>query len=275
MSDFDLTDAFPECARLELDEGVVARICYEQDSEHCDPRQWDNLGTMYIYRPGYSLGDEQLPESGLPEIDCPVCDGGERDVEGPVHLRESFGVMVEEEPTCPRCENSCTTEPTLTEWLREINAVAAMPLFIYEHSGMTISSGRFVWLADEDEMTREDTASHGRFIGDDAGWDTSFSGVIVATRENIENLGAPDDRESIERSLESEVSEYASWLEGDVYYYTVDGPHAPHDSCGGFIGFDHAKEEAKQAAEHAVERSKRERAEIAEWAARDVETVAA
>lgn len=45
------------------------------------------------------------------------------------------------------------------------------------------------------------------------------------------------------------------------------------ESCGGFIGSEYAEETAKEYADYAQEAVAKERAERAEWAARDVVTV--
>lgn len=71
-----------------------------------DPRGNDgNLGEMHICYPGYTLGDEQLPEGGFEEIDCPVCEGGDLVPEGPVNRPRDAFPNDYSEPECHRCEN--------------------------------------------------------------------------------------------------------------------------------------------------------------------------
>jgi hypothetical protein len=252
----------------------------EYIDEFFDPRQCDQLGHMAVSYKGYSLGDEELPSDGLPRIDCPVCDGGEKPIYGPPAQHDTIlGPRVEDEPECFRCAGYHEVEPTLSEYLTHEKAIAAMPLFVYEHSGITMKAGSFVWL-EREQVEREDTVSRGRFIGDDAGWDTSFVGFIYTTHERCEELGVEETPENIEQQLRGEVSEYASYLEGDVTVYRIEDEDGNVlDSCGGFLGVNpydednYVVQEAKHAAEACREEIEREKREAAEMAARDVITI--
>lgn len=260
--------------------GLTVRIVAEQEfiPEIYNPRECDQLGTMFVSYPGYNLGDEQLPDDGFAEIDCPVCKLGELPIYGPPQLSLNSGMrMVEWKPECPRCESvyGFMVEPTVEEWLADQNAICAMPLFVYEHSGITMRTGSFRMI-EEERITREDTRSTGRFMGDDAGWDTSFVGFIITTRERCEELGVEITAENLERQLDSEVKEYAMYLEGDCGGYVIEDEDGEHlDSCWGFLGLheDYVREEAKSAAEYCRKDIEAESLERAEWAARDVMTV--
>lgn len=237
--------------------GVTVEINYEEfDTGHANPRDHDgNLSTFYIYRPGYELGEEQLAASGLPEIECPNCADDTQD-------------------ECPRCEGFATVEPTLAEWAKSEDAIAIAPLFIYEHSGLSISHGPIVFL-DEDEGANVNTDPRGRFMGDDAGWDTSFSGFALVTRANWKEcfLDAPVDKEQIAKNIDSEVEEYDKYLRGEVFWFIVARDTPFEDSCHGFLGDDYIKEEANRAAECAADQFANEARERADWAARGVMTV--
>lgn len=237
--------------------GCKIALHYDEDPE--SPRQNSNPGVMYAYYRGYELGDEQLPEGGFEQIDCPVCKGGDM------------------EAVCPRCEDFGYVDPTVLEWLQSLEAIAAAPLFVYEHGGITMSVGELKLI--EQPITRGDTRSAGRFVGDGAGWDTSFVGFIVYTEASITPCcgdGAEyRTQEWLQECAEGEVEEYASYLEGDVYGYIVYDPEDnEQESCWGFIGHKHAVEAAKEAAETVASSHERELAERAEWAARDVMTLA-
>lgn len=272
-----MTSAEIEDERIEREDGTVIKFFYDEDPEHSNPREMDgNVGTMFVYYRGYTLGDEQLPSDGFGQIDCPACEGGELPIYGPVHQRKAMGGhLVEDEPECPRCENFYMVEPTVVEWLADKEAIAAEPLFVYEHGGITMRPGRFVWLAN-DKFTRGDTASHNRWALDDAGWDTSFVGLIIATRDSCEDAGIELDPEKIKEALDAEVSIYASYLQGEVYGFVVEPPEdsgVEGDSCWGFLGeLDYCKSQANESADYVAERIVAEKAERAEWAARDVVT---
>jgi len=106
-----------------------------------------------------------------------------------------------------------------------------LPLYLYDHSGITISTGDFKHI-------------------DGAGWDSGQVGWIVVTNEQIEKEygKGKDAREKARKYLEGEVKTYDQYLRGDVYYYTVKkttvckhcgvAQTGTIDSCGGFYGDD-------------------------------------
>jgi len=240
--------------------GVTVTLRQDPTPEHADPRDADNLSEMFVSYRGYSLGDHQLPAAGLPSISCPSCEG-----EG------SEGGYA-----CERCEGAGEVEPTLPEWFASEAAIAAMPLFVHEHGGISISGGRLVMLED-DEVKSKDTSSSSRFPLDAAGWDTSFVGFMISTEANIERLcgSARSYRDPgwLAEAFKSELAEYDRFLRGEVFGYIVAEGSTFEDSCWGFIGLDHARREANSAAEIVAEELGAEESERLAWAARDVETV--
>lgn len=241
--------------------GIAVSIFYDEDG--ASPRDADNLGAMHVCFRGHDLGDLQLPADGLPDIPCPAC--GDDDAEAA-------------EGVCERCEDWGQISPTLGEWLASIHAIAAMPLFVYDHGMITMRGGRLVML-DDDKVDPEDTNSIGRFVGDAQGWDTSFVGFMIVTEEQIEAIcgdGAEyRSKEWLDSALRAELDEYDRYLRGEVYYYRVAEGTPFEDSCSGFIGIEYAKEEAERAAELAAAQLHDEQTEVATWAARDVITVPA
>lgn len=238
--------------------GFTVRISGEPYIDECfNPRNWGwEVSTIYAYHPHYGLGGErdvELPSTGLPEIDCPDCeDSGE----------------------CERCYGHGYIEPDVDAWLRSIGAVVAEPLFLLDHSGLAMRSGRLIMVEDE-SVTREDTRSSGRFIGDEAGWDTSFVGFITATEAELTEAGVERTPEALEKFLDSEVSIFSSYLEGDVTLYSIENEDGDVlDSCGGFLGWDedYIKSQANEAAEALRAEADREAERVREWAARDVIT---
>lgn len=247
--------------------GVTVEIHYDETGSG-DPREGDNVTTLFCSYPGYELGDEQLPSDGFEEINCPKCQGTG---EGP-HVDDDEPVA----PDCERCDGTGWATPTVHEWANEQGAIAIAPLFVYEHSGITMRAGTVKCLP-EGELTRADTASRARFVGDDAGWDTSMVGFAIITNDDWKTCmgDTPRTEERLREIIDSEVESYAMYLEGQVYGYVVaeDTPFA--DSCWGFLGDDHVKEEANVAAKHAAEQLAEEANERSEMAARDIVTVAA
>lgn len=99
--------------------------------------------------------------------------------------------------------------------------VIALPLYMYDHSGITIATKPF-----------------------HCPWDSGQIGHIYVTKERarkelcVSRLTAKQvDR--VLAILQGEVDTYDMYLRGDVYYYTVKDENGEVvDSCGGFYGKD-------------------------------------
>ena len=141
------------------------------------------------------------------------------------------------------------------------------PLFIIDHSGVSMRTGKAI----EAKLSDADVEARNRFIGDDAGWDTSWVGFIYTTKQRQDLIGTPD--ELLGECLEGEIETYDQFLTGDVYGYIV-GEQTPfEDSCWGYYGIEDAKAQANAAAEGVARSLKREQKEAAHWAERDTVTI--
>lgn len=162
-----------------------------------DPRSWDNLGTMVCMHRRYTLGD-----------------------------KHSYN------------------ESDFTSWtdlerriIEDHDPVVIMPLFMMDHSGLSIRAGR------------------GFGDCDPQGWDWGQIGFIFVGRraaaEEFGTLDGPETIEKIRRCLLAEVNVYDKFLRGDVWGYILEGPpdecekcgHRERqtvDSCWGFYGWDPA-----------------------------------
>ncbi len=166
---------------------MTIEIRYDELSDS-NPRDWDNLSVMVCDHSRYNLGDRQLE----PDESEALGRGG---------------------------------WPLLTRYLRmSKGAVAVLPLWLYDHSGISISTGR--------------TDS----------WDSGQIGFAYVTKERIDYLGAP--LADAEKQMRGEIEEYDSFLRGEVYGFVINGPDGDHlDSCWGFVGdIKYAKEEAEMSA---------------------------
>jgi hypothetical protein len=152
------------------------------------------------------------------------------------------------------------------------NAIV-VPLWLYEHSGMTMRAA----------ATRPGYPF-------DCPWDAGQVGFIAVSlakvREewSVKRVSA-ELREKVRQGLVSEVEEYDRYLRGDVYGIIVkdaDNEDFPEgvatkllgdESCWGFIGFEYACEEGKRMAESCAEEIAAEQTEASYWAARDLVTV--
>jgi len=110
-----------------------------------------------------------------------------------------------------------------------------LPLYLYDHSGLSMSTDSFVGRAQHAE------------------WDSGTVGFIYVSREAaLKEFGGKyltkKKIEKVKRILQGEVETFDSYLRGDVYYIAIkdrenDGEIV--DSVGGFYGYEYAEEEAK------------------------------
>lgn len=181
-------------------------ICIDYEQDPENPRDWDHLGKMVCFHGRYTLGDKHSVR------------------------HEDFSSWEEQE-----------------EFFRkEMGAVVMLPLYLYDHSGITMSTGKF-----------------------SCPWDSGRVGTIFVTKDalkkefNRERL-TPEILKRAEEILQGEVKEYDEYLRGNVYRYTItkdepdddpgDGEHI--DSCGGYLGDyeEFALKEARAAVDHEVAR---------------------
>jgi hypothetical protein len=173
------------------------RIKIYPDTDPSDPRGNDNMGKMICFHNRYSLGDKH-------EYD-----------------RDDYNSWDELYNAIDRKED----------------ASVILPLYLYDHSGITMSTSSF-----------------------NDRWDSGQVGFIVATKKAIrENWGVKKVtekmREKAEKMLISEVNEYDQYLTGDVYGYRIfdlgmDGKKGDEvDACWGYYGEDNCMSEAVSLAE--------------------------
>jgi hypothetical protein len=116
----------------------------------------------------------------------------------------------------------------LTEAGEEVLAV--LPLHLYDHSGITMSTRPF---------------------GDR--WDSGQVGWAYVTKSSAEKTGCVGAEWNADRYLKAIVAEvltYDMFLRGEIYGYEVeDADGGALDSCWGFYGLDDARDEGREAAE--------------------------
>lgn len=108
--------------------------------------------------------------------------------------------------------------------LEKSKDVISLPLYLYDHSGITMSTSPF-----------------------SCPWDSGKVGFIYVTKEKVRKeyevkLVTKKTREKVISILESEVEEYNDYITGNVYGYVIwsvddDGNELEEkDSCWGFFG---------------------------------------
>lgn len=188
-----------------------------QDEGAQNPREWSNLGIMVCQHRRYTLGDEQKKNT-------------------------YDGV-------------STIAWNSLENYLKkERGAIIVLPLYLYEHSGLRIKVGSFDGLLSQ---------GHAEF-------DSMQVGVIYATKEailkeySVKRI-SPSLLEKVKKLLIDEVETYDQFLSGDVFFFVIKQEKecnlgAVHEeiveSCGGFYGFEEAKNEAINMLEHVIKERK-------------------
>ena len=153
-----------------------------QDENPNDPREDDNLTKMVCFHNRYDLGDKH----NYNKDDYNSWDELKKAIED-------------------------TEKP-----------VVILPLYLYDHSGITISTTEFT-----------------------CKWDSGQIGFVYITNERINELGCVIKNEEtindyikcLTRCLQEEVKQYDQFLQGDIYRFELIGPDGEEiDSWGGFYG---------------------------------------
>lgn len=159
------------------------KLVLKHDNHADSPRTWDNLGTMICFHKRYDLGDSH----GYSSIDYSSWEQMEKDL------------------------------------IKKENTAVILPLYLYDHSVVTISTAPF--------SNRWDSGQVGFILVSKEKALADFGGKIVTAKL----------KQKIEKQLEGEVETYAQFLEGDVYGFSIEDEDGNHiDSCYGFYGSDFA-----------------------------------
>jgi len=152
------------------------------DDTDLDPRvENDNMCTMFCFHKRYRLGDYKL------KVDIDYTKYNSWD-----EVKEYF--------------------------LMKEDIALIKPLYLYDHSGITISTSPF-----------------------DCQWDSGQIGFIFVTKKDIrENFGKKKITKELlkkaEKIMDAEVKEYDNYLLGNVFRYDIyDEDENPVDSCCGYI----------------------------------------
>jgi hypothetical protein len=124
----------------------------------------------------------------------------------------------------------------------------ALPLYLYDHGCISISTKSFVGRAHHAE------------------WDSGQVGLIYVTKDSAAEFSnfKKAKKEKVQSCLEAEVEAYNQYLIGNVYGYRIKGPEhkCPEcghiesdkiDSCWGYYGHDHEKSGLLESARAAID----------------------
>lgn len=174
---------------------LTVKIEYDRTPQH--PRDdWDNQAKMICWHRNYMLGDKEESKKYEDSDDL---------------FRSISGADGDKEYT--------TTE--LLELAKEKAYI--LPLYLYDHSGITMSTGSF-----------------------SCQWDSGQVGWIYIMKDNEELKGWTEEwlkgrtiEEAAYDMMEAEVKTYDEFITGNVFGYTVTDDDGDYDeSCWGYFG-DH------------------------------------
>lgn len=193
---------------IKLKNDHVLHIVHETDPE--SPRTWDNLGTMICVHRRYNLGDFQA-DSNLECLQQIADDLGITEIIEDLEMYEEI----------------YNDEEQLQDWIKSREDFVILPLYLYDHGGITMSTSGF-----------------------SCRWDSGQVGYIYCpTNKILKEYGNTNlsTLTKVEDILEDEVKTYDQYLTGDTYgfkLYKKEKCSLGHehlkfiDSCYGFYGDD-------------------------------------
>ena len=208
---------------------VYRRVSILPDTDPLNPRQeYDNICTMLCWHSRYKLGDNYYLRSPLSKVSS--------------HKWESWpDVYKNVDAVLGKAKAFLDEDYPFGDYDERLGPGIVAPLYLYDHSGLTISTSPF-----------------------SCPWDSGQIGWIHCSYEkaNRELLAKPLKhparstrlRQRMQACIDAEVATYDAYLRGDVWGYEIALVEKDEqgdflvieelDSCWGFYGHDVVKEEA-------------------------------
>lgn len=176
------------------------------------PREWGSPFTMVCSHDRYTLGDEQWKPN----------------YSGEYAMYEYFHGMSELFPDKPYYDDFTDEDlRRLSEWADE--NVLWLPLYLYDHSGITMKTSPF-----------------------SSSWDSGMVGFIYITRKDVrkhwdwQRISKKREGQLYDR-MRAEVNTYDMYLREQVYCFYIEYKEEHLDSCGGIYDdspdYDYIKDE--------------------------------
>ena len=198
----------------------------EYDNDPMNPRtDWDSACTMCCWHSRYNLGDWRNGKVLSKYYDEPI------DL-----LYELAGL---DRSDCQDEECNDWTYECLISSIEERGTIIA-PLYLYDHSGISISMG-----------------------GYSCSWDSGQVGWVYIEKDKIQEEWN-GDYEKAKKCMQGEVETYDDYLTGMVYRWNTD-----NDGCGGYYGQEGQKEaitEAKHSIDYYIkDKTNKHLQKLKEW----------
>lgn len=126
------------------------------------------------------------------------------------------------------------------------NAVIALPVYMYDHSGITISTNSF--------NCQWDSGQIGFIYATAQAIRGNYNDIVLEGKTNAEITeyikNPPNElwrrlQAKILKLLKAEIRTLDQYVVGDIWHYNIENNGEDVDSCGGFYGYDTCLEEAK------------------------------
>lgn len=202
-------------------DGMVAvnekyRLIVRRDEDASSPREYGCVGAMICWHRNYNLGDKHEHHDAY---------------------AFAASLAMELDPTFEVETCDVSMDETDKAWAIIREKCVVLPLYLMDHSGITMSAGKF-----------------------SCPWDSGQVGWIYVTLEKAnQEYGDGVDREGIEKRLKAEVKTYDDFITGKCWKFELQIKASDmwnwetDDSCGGFIGDvkecgieDHLPEDARE-----------------------------
>jgi len=213
---------------------IIADDCPES------PREWDNLGTMICFHSRYDLGDSKESKHYNDSEDFFAELAGVDYHEFYNKYDKGFAIPGSSKDVYKEVMNK------LSKLAHERNII--LPIYLYDHSGITMSTGRF-----------------------SCPWDSGQVGWIYVSKEDVrkeykwKNL-TKERIATIEKYLEGEVETYDQFLTGEVYGWKVVETGESVWGYYGDEGIEDAISEAKSSIDWEVKNSiKKHTEQLKNW----------
>lgn len=215
---------------FEFDNGVTGKI--HLDPEPLNPRtEYDgHIAKLLCAHGRYDLGDEQFRDpddiiSHIAEMDgvitkCSECKTADVIFSDGDWHHDDANIYEEGWELCPE---TWKTVDVIFE------GVTMQPLFLYDHSGITMSTGAF-----------------------SCPWDSGQVGIGVVVHQDLDWIAEDEWEVKAAEIIEGAVTEYDSYLTGQVYGYVVESENGDHESCWGYFDQKDCEGQLKAVAEHMV-----------------------
>jgi hypothetical protein len=240
------------------------QLIIEQDTCSVEsPREWSNVATLHCAHRRYDLGDVQHRDSESAELALArtIADNAAgkwsralaialqwMDETSYAGLGDTLGDIVDSLSSWESDSDVARHARAWRLWMdsgyrhwsiadlasegEADSHVLIMPLYLFDHSGISMSTSRF-----------------------SCPWDSGQVGFATLTKADaLRELSCDEStwREAAANCITEEVKTYDQYLTGDVWHYRVeDFDGEVIDSCGGFYGYESAQAEGEAALESA------------------------